>query len=134
MSTQIDSRRRRRGTAAVELAVSLPVLVILALGTVETCGMLFLGQSLKIASYEGARVGVVPKAEAGNVVFQCESILDSRSIDSYQIQLTPGDPASLDEGQDFVVTVTANYGPNSWVGGWVFDSHTIERSTTLRAN
>lgn len=126
--------RDRNGTAATELAVALPVLVILAFGTIEICGMLFMGQSLKIASYEGARVGVVPKAEATNVVFQCESILDSRGITGYDVQLTPGDPGSLDEGQDFRVTITADYGPNSWVGGWVFDSRTIERSTTLRAN
>ena len=45
----------KRGIAAVEFAVIAPVFFLILLGTIETCTMIFLQQSLKIAAYEAAR-------------------------------------------------------------------------------
>ncbi len=46
----------------VELAVSLPMLVGLAMATIETCRFLYIKQSVKIAAYECARLAIVPGA------------------------------------------------------------------------
>ena len=51
----------RSGVAAVEFAVCLPVLVVLILGSIECCSMIFLRQSLAIVAYEGLRVAVKPE-------------------------------------------------------------------------
>lgn len=123
----------KRGVAAVELAVCLPVIVLLAFATVDACGMLYLGQSLKITSFEGARVGVVPKAETSNVRFQCETLLGDRGINDYTIEMDPASPASLNEGDYFRVTVSASYSANSFMGS-IYGDKVVTRSTALRAN
>ena len=46
----------------VELAICLPVLILLLFGTIEACAIIYLNQSLKIAAYEGARVSLIPTA------------------------------------------------------------------------
>ncbi len=46
-------QRRRRGVAATEFAVCLPIIVLLVLGTIEACSLIFLKQTLAIA--EGAQ-------------------------------------------------------------------------------
>ena len=73
-------RNPRRGVAAVEFAVLLPVFVLLVLGTIEATSMIFLQQTLEIAAYEGARVGLVPDSTAGNVEGAARQILDARNV------------------------------------------------------
>lgn len=77
---QANSKRIRRGAAAVELAVSLPVLVLLLFGTIESCTMIFLQQSLEIAAYESARVAILPKVSASDVEATANGILDTRRV------------------------------------------------------
>ena len=55
--------RDRGGAAVVELAVVLPVFVVILLGTIETCKMIFIQQSLEIAAYEAVRVAIVPETD-----------------------------------------------------------------------
>ena len=73
-------RNPRRGAAAVEFAVLLPVFVLLVLGTIEATSMIFLQQTLEIAAYEGARVGLVPDSTDGNVEGAARQILDARNV------------------------------------------------------
>lgn len=48
--------RRRDGSASVELALCLPLFVLVVIGTVETCSLIHLQETLKTASYEAARL------------------------------------------------------------------------------
>ena len=124
----------RHGIAAVELAVCLPILLLVAVAAVETCGMLYVSQTLKIASFEGSRIGVVPDAEASNVKFQCDTLLQGRGVKGYTVTLSPSEPASLNEGDYFRVTVEADYSQNSLLGGLVFGNRTLSKSTALRSD
>ena len=45
------TKRRRRGAALIEFAVTLPLLVLILFATIEACSMVYLQQSLKIAAY-----------------------------------------------------------------------------------
>lgn len=49
------------------MTVCLPVLTLVTLATIESSAMIFLQQSLSIAAYEGARISLVPEAEAAKV-------------------------------------------------------------------
>ena len=60
------SRRNRRGVAAAELAVCLPVIVMLVMATIEACSALFLKQSLTAAAYEGVRTALEESATTKN--------------------------------------------------------------------
>ena len=124
----------RHGVAAVELAVCLPILVVVSLVTIEVCSMLHLSQAMKIASFEAARVGVVPGAEVENVQYQCESLLESRGVKAFAISMNPSDPSVLESGDYFRVSIEVDYEENAILGGFLANNRTIDRSTALRAD
>lgn len=128
------TNKARSGLATVELAVCLPVLLLFALVAIEVCGMLRMGQTLKIASYEAARVGVVPGAEAENVLFQCETFLDGRNVRAYTVSLNPSDPTVVNEGEYFEVSIDVEYDQNSYLGNLLSNNRVITRSTALRGD
>src|SRR5262245_11435218 len=65
------ARRGIRGVAAAELAVCLPIVVLLVLATIEACSALFLKQSLTVAAYEGVRTAIEEGATSANVQTAC---------------------------------------------------------------
>ena len=123
---------RRRGVAVVELAVCLPVLVLVAVATIDACTIFHVQQTLKITAYEGARVGIVPEANATNVRFQCETMLDNQGVQAYHIAMDPADPSTLTPGDYFTVTTSADFNQNALVGG-IYAGKVLTRSVTLRA-
>lgn len=131
-SRRLGSRRVDNGAAAVELAVCLPLLVILLLATIEACTMYHITQSLKTVAYEGARVGTVPEAEIENVNYQCQVLLEDHGINGATIEMVPADPEDLSQGDYFTVTVSAPFSQNCLVGGWLYSGMTLTRSAALR--
>ena len=123
----------RQGVAVVELALCLPILVLILLATIETCVMLQLQQNLAVTAYEGARVGIIPGVEAGTVQAQCKLLLDDRSINGYTVTLNPVDPTTMDPGDQFTVTVEAACAANSLVGSVFYDGKTIKESVIMLA-
>ncbi|MEL7335663.1 MAG: TadE family protein, partial [Planctomycetota bacterium] len=114
-----------------ELAVCFPLLAMLLLGTVEACNMLFVAQSVKVVAYEGARIGVIPGAEADNLRYYCEQLLENRSIHGGEILISPADPEGAESGSYLTVTVEVPYGDNALVSGGVFGGQTVRRSASL---
>ena len=68
----------RRGVAAVEMAVCLPLLTIFSLGAIETANVIYLKQALVQVAYEGARAGMQSSATAADVTTRCNEIITSR--------------------------------------------------------
>lgn len=122
-----------RGVAVVELAVCLPILVVILLATIETCVMLQLKQNLAVTAYEGARVGIIPGVQAGTVQAQCQLLLDDRSINGTTITLSPTDPATMSPGDQFTVTVVADCAANSIAGSVFYQGKTITESVVMLA-
>jgi Flp pilus assembly protein TadG len=81
--------RARKATATVEFAVIAPIFVLILLGTIETCSMIFLQQSLEIAAYEGSRVAIVQKSTREGVERAINTILQPRRIRDYVVRITP---------------------------------------------
>ena len=95
--------------------------------------MIHLRQSLKITAYECARVGIVPDAEVANVQHQGQSMLADFGVASGSVAMQPSDPKTLTQGDYFEVTVTADFAPNSLVGGWFCSDKQLTESVALRA-
>lgn len=134
------SRRRddsgnliRVGVAVVELAICLPLLVLILLATVETCVMLQMRQNMAVAAYEGARVGILPGVDASVVQLQCQMLLDDRQIDAYTITMEPSDPTTMNVGDDFRVTIDVDCAANSVFGSAIFQGKTLSESVLMRA-
>ena len=67
----------------------LPVFVLILLGTIEACTMIFLEQTLKIAAHEGARAAVVPGSDDTKVQNTVLVFLSSRGVNTPGVVITP---------------------------------------------
>jgi hypothetical protein len=117
----------------VELAICLPVLVLILLATIEACAMLQIQQNAVTSAYEGARIAIIPGVNAAIVTQQCEMLLNDRNISGYSIATSPADLSNLDVGDPVTVTVNVDCGANSIFGGNHFDGRTISESVVMLA-
>jgi Flp pilus assembly protein TadG len=120
-----DLLQSNRGAVAVETAVVMPVLVLVVLGTIEVCSMIFLQQSLEIAAYEGARAALVPKSKAGNVTFTTNQLLTARNVSSAAVSVTPANFDTLPYGTIITVSASAPCNANSVVPPMFFSGMTL---------
>ncbi len=109
--------RRRSGTAVVELAVCLPVIILLVFGSIEAASFIFLKQSLSVAAYEAARESIRNTSNNANGESRASNVLDARNVQSYSISFPNGESATAPRGSEIVVLVTAPTQPNSPLAG-----------------
>jgi hypothetical protein len=109
----------------------MPVIVLIVFAMMETCAMLFLQQSLSVAAYEGARVGLAPGARASDVTDQCRQILDDREVKRATIAVTPADNLGAAEGTWITVQATAPFAENSLAGGWLFSRQSLTANVQM---
>lgn len=124
-------QEQRRGVAVAELAVCMPVIVLIVLATIESTTMIFLQQSLSIAAYEGARVSLVTGAQSANVQFQTELILNDRGVKKPTVKVTPANISGAAEGTWIQVVASAPFTDNSLIGGWMFAGRTLTASVEM---
>jgi Flp pilus assembly protein TadG len=106
-------RRRRRGVAAAELAVCLPIVVLLVVATIEACSAVFLKQSLTVSAYEGVRTALEANATATTVADTCNRVLSDRRIQNATVTVRPSNVEALQPGDLVDVTVSAPVAANS---------------------
>lgn len=116
MSTRKPSRRirrtkrsrpsGRRGVATVELAIILPVLLLLIFGTLEICQRLILRQAAVVTAYESARLAARRSSSADQVVARGEAIMTSRRVTGGRVELVPANLTGVPTGTELEVIVT----------------------------
>lgn len=109
-------RRNRRGVAAVEFAVCLPVIVLLVFGSIEASSFIFLKQSLSVACYEGIREASKAEGTDADAVERARAILDSRGVNDFDIRF-PAGVDDLERGEQVVCEVSAPTRTNSPLAG-----------------
>jgi Flp pilus assembly protein TadG len=124
-------RRKRRGVAAVEFAVCLPVIVLLVIGTIEACSMIFLKQTLSVAAYEGARTAIIPGVTTAQVRTACQQVLADRNIQGGQVTISPSNVDALNPGDFVDVSVSAPCSANSVVPNKFYRGRTITASASM---
>lgn len=95
--------------------------------------MVYLRQSLKIAAYECARVGIVPGMTDQAVRDQCDLILLGRKLTNYQMRTSPESIASLKYGDLLTVTIEMSADKNAIVGSWFYRNRSFRESVTIMA-
>lgn len=126
-----NHRSERRGTSAVELAVCLPTLVLVIIGSLECCGMIFLNQSLHIAAYEGTRLGIQSDATNADVIDRANDILGARNVNSASITIEPADVSGVVSGETITISLSAPCDANSMMTPWFFQGRTLVGQTTM---
>jgi len=115
----------RRGVAAVEFAVCLPVLALLVFGAIEASSFIFLKQSLSVAAYEGIREAVRLDSNSTNGINRAQNILNARSVNDFNIDFPNGDTAAADRGDVIVIEVSAPTTTNSPLAGEWLTNRTL---------
>jgi Flp pilus assembly protein TadG len=120
-----------RGVAAAELAVCLPIIVLIVIASIEACSALFLKQSLTVAAYEGVRTAIEHNSSAANAQAACNQILTDRRIQGAKVTISPSNIAALNPGDFVNVTVSAPCAPNSVVPATFYRGHTLTTTATM---
>ena len=118
----VSGSPERSGTATVETAVSLPLLVILVFGAIELANAAFLKQSLNMAAYEAAKVITRPGSNEDLARTRCDEIMSVRKAWTYTLTFSPTVIASTPRGTQVTVLLSApasnlNYGPMQFMTG-----------------
>ena len=121
----------RQGVAAAEFAVCLPVIILLILGMIESCSMIFLKQSLTVASYEGVRAALEESAVATDVHRTSQQVLTDRRVQGSIVSIDPVDFENLVPGEYISVTITAPADSNSVIPGNFYRARTLSATATM---
>lgn len=106
---------RRRGAAAVEMAVITPLLLTMLFGIIEFGYAFTVRQSLVTAAREGCRVAVLPGSTDAQVRTRVQEYLRPLGLASATIQLQRANPpGNVTE----VVRVTVPYSQVTLLGGY----------------
>lgn len=123
--------KKRNGAAIVEFALFLPLFFMITMATIETCRVLYLRQSLTIAAYECARLGIIPGMSLEALEFQCDAIVDGRNIHNAKLIVDPPDLATLHYGDPLSVTVEANVDDNAILGTWFYRGRVLRETVVI---
>lgn len=85
-------RRRslcREGAVAVEFALVLPLVFLFLFATFEIGRANMIRHAAQAASYEGARVAIIPGSNSGDVRKAVQATMDSVGVTSFQLSLSP---------------------------------------------
>ncbi len=104
--------RARRGVLTVEMAICIPIVFLILLGTLEFSRMNMLRNSIDNAAYEGARRGVVPGATASDCINAAVSVLTAVGARSASVSVAP--PLIDDNTTQVTVTISVPLSSNSW--------------------
>lgn len=121
----------RDGTAAVELAVCLPMLLVILVGVIEASSMIYLKQSLSVAAYEGIRTSVRAGATTSDVEAACTQILTARRVNGATIEITPANFESQPPQSWVSIRVSAVGGDNSVIAGWFYDTLIVDGEAAM---
>lgn len=110
----------RRGVAAVELAVCLPVLTLLIFGSIQACEAIYLRHTLVTAAYEGSLELARPDSTTAAVAARIEQVLEMRGVESGAHLIGTGgkDVGELGNGDPVTVQVSAPIAGNLGLTGF----------------
>ena len=128
MLRALNTKRGRCGQAVVELALILPVLLVVLLGVMEF-GIVFMRQNaLTNAAREGARKAVLPTVTDGEVTALVTGILTGAGLEEDKIEVSVTNEGETGSpGAD--VTVSLTYGHQILTGSILGIGTTINLSS-----
>ncbi len=108
-------RNSRRGIAVVELAVLLPVMTFLVLGSIQTANLIYLKQSVTAIAHIGALDASQPNADESEILSRMQDMLDARSLQATAVTVGYGTTAfdDINPGERFEVSISVGIQENT---------------------
>ena len=128
-SARSESKRRFcEGSSAVELALVLPVFVMLVMGQIETSRMGMVNQMISTAAREGCRVAVINGSTTSDVQTRVNSFLNPLGIYPTSFSISCPGSTSWDlapKGTAITVSLSVPYSQVSYLGTPMFLKNAI---------
>ena len=102
----------RRGNAVIEAVLVIPILLLLAFGTVEFGHFFFVKHNLQGAAREGARAAIISGATNSDVAGAVAASMSAAGLDGsgYTITTDPADVSAAATGTNITVSVECTWG------------------------
>lgn len=130
-ATVSPSAKRRNASATVELAVCLPVIMLLTAGAIEGANFAFLRQTLAQSAYEGIKVAVRRNSNGATGLQAAQDIIQQRNVQGVTFQYTPTRPENAPPGSPVTLVVSAPGDANSQLPIGPFMGRTITIRATM---
>jgi Flp pilus assembly protein TadG len=125
-----DRRDRRRGAAAVELALVVPLFLLLIGGSLEAARVCSVSEILTNIARDGCRVAAANGKTNSDAQTRMTTLLSNAGITGYTISITPTDVTTSQFGGLVTVTVGVPFGRVSWLPmHYVMSSSTVLSGT-----
>lgn len=124
----------RRGFAAAEFALILPVMILIIFGTIDVISMMRVEQRLNVVAFECARVAATPKTTMNNVKYQRDLLCHEGQISEVSLTVQPENLGSISSGDWLTVTASTDFATNSFIGGWLFPNLQLTKSMSIQKN
>jgi len=102
----------RRGNAVIEAVLVIPILLLLAFGTVEFGHFFFVKHNLQGAAREGARAAIVSGATNADVTSAVSASMTASGLQNsgYTVTTNPSDVSTAGSGTNISVAVECTWG------------------------
>ena len=127
-----QTRRRREGAAAVEMAIVLPLFIVLIMGTIEASRLGMVSQLLHVAAREGCRTAVLPGQNESDVRARINKALVGSGI-TPTVKISPaGNWTTAMAPSPITVELSVPFKDVSWLGSpFAFDQSIVRASATM---
>ncbi len=125
----------RRGSATVEMAIITPLILLITLGTLDICSMIFLKEAATLAAYEGARSGIEKGKTNDDAIKSALEFLNARDIKyspSKCIKISQPGYDHADTLQHVSITVTLPIRGNLLLAPQVIKNLNLSAKVTMR--
>ncbi len=111
-------KAKRSGVVTVEVALIVPILLLLMFGLIEYGWMFLKSQEITNAARRGARVAVRADATNSDVTAAIAQVMSDADLgdSGYQVTITPADISAAATGDVITVEITLPYGNVSLAG------------------
>lgn len=121
---------KRQGAVSVEMAITLPLLFLVVLTSVEFGRMNVIRHTIDNAAYEAARKAIVPGVAAADAEREARRIMDIVGAQGVNVQITP--PVLEIDTPQVNVDVSVDFGQNGFLTPFFFAGKRISGSVTMR--
>jgi len=125
--------KNRKGGAAIELALGIPIIFAIVLGSVELANMVYFKQNLTDITYQATLLAMRPSAQESDVEAKVQGMLGGRNITNATVSIEPNALIEdLNTGDLFTVSITANNSDNSIISTILPQLQTVESTMVAR--
>jgi Flp pilus assembly protein TadG len=107
---------RRRGSASAELALVVPLFLLMICGTLETSRVCSVSEILTNVARDGCRVAVANGKTNADAQVRMTTLLSNAGITGYSTPvITPADVTASNLGDQVTVTISVNFSHVTWL-------------------